>query len=139
MYGRAAEGRPLRRPSAARWPAISRAPAANSDLSVTVELCPDLTTGVELAVHVDVRHAVPHRLDQLAELASADALSCRADHVRGRDRAGDHGRWRWTGLGARRSVAEVRADEEADATGLRRGTEVDMRLKHGRFQVVVGQ
>jgi hypothetical protein len=86
-------------------------------------------------VDVDVGNAGADRRDELGELARRDALARRPDDVGRRQRAldGRRGSQR-TGLRTRRTVAQVRAQEDADAAVDPALAEVDVRLLHAALQ-----
>jgi hypothetical protein len=106
---------------------------------VALELGADLASWVERAVDVGIRRAGANRVDELLELAGRDALTCRADYVGGVDGAADAAGWRWTRGSPRRPVAQVRAEERADAAGLGAGAQVDVRLEDVPFEIRVPQ
>lgn len=94
------------------------------------ELASDLTGGVEAAVHIDVGLALVQRRQQLLELTGGDALGDGADHIGRSNDSFDAGRSGRACLGPCGAVAEVAAEEDADAAALRLAPEVDVRLQN---------
>ena len=73
--------------------------------------------------------AVAEGLDEIVVLAGGQALGCWADDVGGLDCAGDCRRCGGACLGARWAVAQVGAEEDADAAALCSAAEVDVGLQ----------
>src|SRR5687768_6205021 len=115
--------------------------AAMMALVLGVELAAQLAGRKRLAMDVHVRVAGADGGDDLGKLPGCDALGRRPDDVVGGDDAANRASGRRAGGrgGTRWCIADVRAQENADAAAERTLAEVDVRLQHRRRDVAVAQ
>src|SRR5688572_11464873 len=93
------------------------------------------------AVDVRVRLSRAYSGDQLVQFFRGHPLPRWPDNIGGRDGAGDRRRRRGARLrvGGRRWTGEIRAEPRADAAVDAALADVDVRLLHRAFQLIVGQ
>src|SRR5882672_2387498 len=133
----------LRKKKAAPWrgfPVRERELVAPVMTAIAVpDLAADLPGREGRRVDVAVSRVVVERLDEPGEIAHGYALTRWPDHFSGRDGPRHRPGGSRTGLGARRPVAEVGAEERHDSTADVPLAEVDMRLRNRRIQSGVRQ